>query len=234
MAFPGLPWVSWEPALLTDVPGDDFVHVHERPGLRPPEEVGRGPRAGSFLLLAPAPPGSAGSRLGDPGVISQCLSSERAGASIPADPTECCSTSPIHLIHPLETNKQIHLQTNVSAPTAFPDGETLRPHERLHHQVVQVAATQTVPTSLMAHPGFAGMGGLPNVKHPLTTCKEWGILGFLVFRWKIWRPQEAESFGQTTRTARGGPAKLTEVSLTPEHPPAPIFSTNGSESQTIG
>lgn len=73
MAFPVLLWESWEPALLTDVPEDDFVPVHECLGLRAPGEVGRGPRAFSFLLLAPVPPGSAGSLLGDLRVISQCL-----------------------------------------------------------------------------------------------------------------------------------------------------------------
>lgn len=142
--------------MFTSTKAQDSGHLKrwgEGPGLSP---------SSSWPQPLLALPGAAWeTRVSSP---SACLQKELAPAPQPIPrnaarpPRRCGSTSPIHLIHPLETNKQVHPQTNVSAPTAFPDGETLRPHEGLHHQVVQVAATQTVPTSLVAHPGFAGVG----------------------------------------------------------------------------
>ena len=60
---------SWEPALLTDVPADDFVHVHERPGLGAP---GQGPGLSASSprprpsWLCPEPPGTPGCHLPRP------------------------------------------------------------------------------------------------------------------------------------------------------------------------
>ena len=152
MTFSAPLWVSWEPALLTDVPEDDFVHVCERPALGARGEGSSlSPSFSSPQPLLALPGVPRGTRVSSP---RACVERGLAPAA-QSDPIKRCLTLPRQFcstiprpFNPSIRNRKTHQLTNVSAQAVFPAYEKLSPRESPHHQIVKLAETQRVPPPL--------------------------------------------------------------------------------------